>query len=51
MDIEDAGRVEDPTSIVRPCKNPEGVRSLDLAVSNEMCPDGELPRWAPQVSL
>ena len=38
--IEDAGRVEDPTSIVRPCKSPIGGRSLVQAVSSESAPTG-----------
>ena len=39
---EDAGRVEDPTSMLRPCKNPAGVRSLVIAKSNGKCLEEEL---------
>ena len=35
ISIEDAGRVGDPTSIARPCKNPAGVRSLVPTEANE----------------
>ena len=40
--IEDAGRVEDPTLFVRPCKDPVGVRSLVLTESDEKCLEEEL---------
>ena len=42
ISVEDAGRVEDPTLCVRPCKNPAGVRSLVLMESNEKCLEEEL---------
>ena len=42
ISVEDAGRVEDPNLCVRPCKNPNGVRSLVLDESNEKCLDEEL---------
>ena len=42
ISVEDAGRVEDPTLCVRPCKNPIGVRSLVLAESNAKCLEEEL---------
>lgn len=35
--INDAGRVGDPTSMVRPCKSPEGGRSLVLVNQLSMC--------------
>ena len=46
LGIEDAGRVGDPTSIARPCKNPKGVRSLVPAESYEKCLEEELPPQA-----
>ena len=49
--IEDAGRVGDPTSLVRPCKTIEDGRSLVLTVSNGMCIEDELLRQASHVSL
>ena len=42
ISVEDAGRVEDPTLCVRPCKSPVGDRSLVLAESNAKCLDEEL---------
>ena len=40
--IEDAGRVGDPTSLVRPCQNPRGVRSLVTVYQWSMCLEEEL---------
>ncbi|MBQ6278509.1 MAG: hypothetical protein IJK68_02200, partial [Muribaculaceae bacterium] len=42
ISVEDAGRVEDPTLFVRPCKDPAGVRSLVLTESDEKCLEEEL---------
>lgn len=40
--IEDAGRVGDPTSFVRPCKTIGDGRSLVHASLNDRCAEGEL---------
>ena len=50
LGIEDVGRVEDPTSIARPCKTPKWVRSLVPAESYEKCLEEELPPQAFHVS-
>ena len=38
VSIEDAGRVEDPTSLVRPCKTIVDGRSLVLTECNKIVP-------------
>ena len=42
VSIEDAGRVEDPTSLVRPCKTIVDGRSLVTVSQRTMCIEDEL---------
>ena len=50
ISVEDAGRVENPTSIERPCKNHIGVRSLVHTEANEKCLEEELLHYQSNLS-